>query len=199
MSTNENMRVFLAGASGVIGVQLIPRLVEAGHVVGGMTRSPRKMDLVVDLGAEAILCDVFEREALVRAVREFEPDVILDELTDLPDDVTQIGALAERNARIRTEGTQNLIAAARRSGSPKILGQSVAWQLPDGPDALAVAELERAILAEGGVVLRYGQFYGPGTYNEERQPAEPKVALQRAAERTVAVLGEPTGIVVITD
>ncbi len=106
MSTNENMRVFLAGASGVIGVQLIPRLVEAGHVVGGMTRSPRKMDLVVDLGAEAILCDVFERQALVRAVREFEPDVILDELTDLPDDVTQIGALAERNARIRTEGTQ---------------------------------------------------------------------------------------------
>ncbi len=64
---------------------------------------------------------------------------------------------------------------------------------------MAVAELERAILAEGGVVLRYGQFYGPGTYNEERRPAEPKVALQRAAERTVAVLGEPTGIVVITD
>jgi nucleoside-diphosphate-sugar epimerase len=128
MSTNENMRVFLAGASGVIGVQLIPRLVEAGHVVGGMTRSPSKMDLVVDLSAEAILCDVFEREELVPAVREFEPDVILDELTDLPDDVTQIGALAERNARTRTEGTQNLIAAARRSGSPKILAQSVAWQ-----------------------------------------------------------------------
>ena len=149
MSTNENMRVFLAGASGVIGVQLIPRLVAAGHVVGRMTRSPRKMDLLVDLGAEAILCDVFEREALVLAVREFEPDVILDELTDLPDDVTQIGALAERNARIRTEGTQNLIAAARRSGSPKILGQSVAcscrtglmpwrspsWSAPSSPRA----------------------------------------------------------------
>jgi hypothetical protein len=64
---------------------------------------------------------------------------------------------------------------------------------------LAVAELERAILAAGGVVLRYGQFYGPGTYNEARQPADPKVALQRAAERTAAVLGEPTGIVVVTD
>ena len=106
MSTNEHMRVFLAGASGVIGVQLIPRLVDAGYVVGGMTRSSRKMDLLDDLGAEAILCDVFDREALIQAVRRFEPDVILDELTDLPDDVTQIGALAERNARIRTEGTQ---------------------------------------------------------------------------------------------
>jgi uncharacterized protein YbjT (DUF2867 family) len=199
MPTNENMRIFLAGASGVIGVQLIPLLVEAGHVVGGMTRSPTKVDLLNDLGAEAILCDVFEREELIRTVREFEPDVILDELTDLPDDVTQIGALAERNARIRTDGTQNLIAAARRSGSPKILGQSVAWPLPDGPDALAVAELERAILAEGGVVLRYGQFYGPGTYNEGRLPGEPRVALRRAAECTVAALGEPSGIVVITD
>ena len=199
MPTNENMRIFLAGASGVIGVQLIPLLVEAGHVVGGMTRSPRKMDLLGDLGAEAILCDVFEREELIRTVREFEPDVILDELTDLPDDVTQIGALAERNARIRTDGTHNLIAAARRSGSPKILAQSVAWPLPDGPDALAVAELERAILEVDGVVLRYGQFYGPGTYNEDRLPAEPRVALRRAAERTVAALGEPTGIVVITD
>ena len=165
------MRVFLAGASGVIGQQLIPRLVAAGHVVGGMTRSAGKAELLDDLGAEPILCDVFDREALVRAVRDFEPDVILNELTDLPDDVTQIGALAELNARIRTEGTQNLIEAARRSGSPKILAQSVAWQLPDGPDAVAVAELERAVLAEGGVVLRYGQFYGPGTYNEERLPA----------------------------
>jgi hypothetical protein len=68
-----------------------------------------------------------------------------------------------RGFRIRTEGNQNLIEAAQQSGSPKILAQSVAWRLPDGPDALAVAELERSVLAEGGVVLRYGQFYGPGT------------------------------------
>ena len=63
-----------------------------------------------------------------------------------------------------------MIEAARQSGSPKILAQSVAWQLPDGPDAQAVAELERSVLAEGGVVLRYGQFYGPGTYNEQQPP-----------------------------
>jgi hypothetical protein len=92
-----------------------------------------------------------------------------------------------------------VIEAARRSGSPKILAQSVAWQLPDGPDAQAVAELERSILAEGGVVLRYGRFYGPGTYNEQRQPEEPRVQIDRAAERTVASLGEPPGVVVIVD
>ena len=151
------------------------------------------------LGAEPILCDVFDREALIQAVRDFKPDVMLNELTDLPDDAAQIGALADLNARIRTEGTRNLIEAARRSGSPKILAQSVAWQLPDGPDAQAVAELERSVLAEGGVVLRYGQFYGPGTYNEQQPPEGPRVHIDRAAERTVEALGEPTGIVAIID
>ncbi|MEU4679153.1 NAD-dependent epimerase/dehydratase family protein [Micromonospora sp. NPDC023737] len=193
------MRVFLAGASGVIGRRLIPRLVQAGHVVGGMTRSSEKTELLAQLGAEPILCDVFDRDALIEAVREFEPDVILNELTDLPDEVEKIGDHAELNARIRTEGNQNLIEAARRSGSPKILAQTVAWKLPDGPDARAVAELERVVLAEGGVVLSYGQFYGPGTYNEQQIPAEPRVQIDRAAERTVELLDAPSGVVVITD
>src|SRR4051794_9395350 len=197
--TDRSLRIFLAGASGVLGQRLIPRLIQAGHVVGGMTRSPSKTELLNDLGAEPILCDVFDREALVQAVRTFKPDVILNELTDLPDDVSRISEYADLNARIRTEGNQNLIEAARQSGSVKILAQSVAWQLPDGPDALAVAELERSVLAEGGVVLSYGQFYGPGTYNEQQPPAEPRVHIDRAAERTVQALGEPTGIVVITD
>ncbi len=196
---NDGMRIFLAGASGVIGQRLIPRLVQAGHVVGGLTRSPSKTELLSHLGAEPILCDVFDREALIQAVRDFKPDVMLNELTDLPDDAAQISELADLNARIRTEGTRNLIEAARRSGSPKILAQSVAWQLPDGPDAQAVAELERSVLAEGGVVLRYGQFYGPGTYNEQQPPEEPRVHIDRAAERTVEALGEPTGVVVIID
>ncbi len=192
------MRVFLAGASGVIGQRLIPRLVQAGHVVGGMTRSRGKTEFVTGLGAEAILCDVFDREGLIQAVCDFEPDVVLNELTDLPDDAAKIGELSDRNARIRTEGTRNLIEAAHRCGSPKILAQSIAWQLPDGPDARAVAELERLVLAEGGVVLRYGQFYGPGTYHEQ-PPGEPRVHIDRAAERTVEALGAPTGVVVITD
>jgi nucleoside-diphosphate-sugar epimerase len=156
------------------------------------------MELLRHLGAEPILCDVFDREALIQAVRDFKPDVVLNELTDLPDDAAQISKLADLNARIRTEGTRNLIEAARRSGSPKILAQSVAWQLPDGPDAQAVAELERSVLAEDGVVLRYGMFYGPGTFNEQ-PPEGPRVHIDRAAERTVAALGEPTGVVVIID
>jgi hypothetical protein len=124
---------------------------------------------------------------------------VLNELTDLPDDAARISERADLNARIRIEGTHNVIEAARRSGSPKILAQSVAWQLPEGPDAQAVAELERSILAEGGVVLRYGRFYGPGTYREQRPPEEPRVHIDRAAERTVAALAEPTGVVVIVD
>jgi nucleoside-diphosphate-sugar epimerase len=193
------MRVFLAGASGVLGQRLIPRLVQAGHVVGGMTRSPSKKQLLERLGAQAIVCDVFDKQALIQAVVDFKPDVVLNELTDLPDDVTRIAEHADLNARIRTEGNQNLIAAARQSGSPKILAQSVAWQLPPGPDALAVAELERSVLAEGGVVLSYGQFYGPGTYNPHKQPGEPRVHIDRAAERTLEALSEHTGVVVIVD
>ena len=71
--------------------------------------------------------------------------------------------------------------------------------MPDGPDAQAVAELERSVLAEGGVVLSYGQFYGPGTYHEQQLPEQPRVHIDRAAERTVEALSEPTGVVVIVD
>jgi uncharacterized protein YbjT (DUF2867 family) len=193
------MRVFLAGASGVIGQRLIPLLVHAGHVVGGMTRSSSKTNVLAQLGAEPILCDVFDRDALIQAIRNFKPDVILNELTDLPDEVEKIVDHAALNARIRTEGNQNVIEAARQSGSPKILAQTVAWKLPDGPDARAVAELERSVLAEGGVVLSYGQFYGSGTYNEQKIPAEPRVQIDRAAARTVELLGAASGVVVITD
>jgi hypothetical protein len=164
-----------------------------------MTRSSSKMELLAQLGAEPILCDVFDRDALIQAVRDFNPDVILNELTDLPDEAEKMADHRELNARIRTEGNQNVIEAARQSGSPKILAQTVAWQLPDGPGALAVAELERSVLAEGGVVLSYGQFYGPGTYNEQQIPAEPRVQIDRAADRTVELLDAPSGVVVITD
>ncbi|WP_028936415.1 NAD-dependent epimerase/dehydratase family protein [Pseudonocardia spinosispora] len=193
------MRIFLAGASGVLGQRLTTRLVRAGHIVGGLTRSAGKTELLAELGAEPILCDVFDREALVGAVRAFTPDLLLNELTDLPDDVARIGEFTELNARIRTEGSRNLIEAARQSGAPKVLAQSVAWQLPDGPDARAVAELESSVLAEGGVVLRYGQFYGAGTYNEQQLPEGPRVHIDTAAQRTVAALGEPSGVVLITD
>jgi uncharacterized protein YbjT (DUF2867 family) len=193
------MRIFVAGASGVIGQCLVPRLVQAGYVVGGLTRERSKAELLLQLGAEPIVCDVYDQEALTRAVRDFKPDIVLSELTDLPDDATHISRYAHRNARIRTEGTRNLIEAARCSGSPKILVQSVAWQLPEGPAAQAVVELERSVLIEGGVVLRYGRFYGPGTYHEKEAPEEPRVRIDRAAERTVEALSVSKGIVFIID
>ena len=76
------MRIFLAGASGILGQRLIPLLIQAGHVVGGMTRSASKTELLERLGAEPILADVFDRKALIQVVRDFKPDIILNELTD---------------------------------------------------------------------------------------------------------------------
>ncbi|MHC9042968.1 NAD-dependent epimerase/dehydratase family protein [Microbacterium saperdae] len=192
-------KVFLAGASGVIGQRLIPLLVGAGHTVAGMTRSAAKADRLAELGALPLVVDVFDRDALIAAVVDFAPDIILNELTDLPDDVNTIAEFGDLNARIRTEGNENIIAAARAAGSPKILAQTVAWELPDGPDADAVKQLETSVLAEGGVVLSYGQFYGPGTYNPENIPAEPRVQIDRAAERTVEVLDAAPGIIILTD
>jgi uncharacterized protein YbjT (DUF2867 family) len=95
------MRIFLAGASGVIGQRLLPLLAQAGHVIGGMTRSPTKMELLSHLGAEPILCDVFDREALIQAVCDFKPEFVLNELTDLPDEAARINEHADLNARIR--------------------------------------------------------------------------------------------------
>ncbi|HXH34149.1 MAG TPA: NAD(P)H-binding protein [Plantibacter sp.] len=192
-------KIFLAGASGVIGQRIIPLLIDAGHTVAGMTRSATKADRIAELGAEPVVVDVFDREELIAAVTRFAPDIILNELTDLPDDVNQIAAYGGLNARIRTEGNQNIIDAARAAGHPKILAQTVAWELADGPGARAVKQLETSVLAEGGVVLSYGQFYGPETYNPDALPSEPRVQIDRAAQRTVELLDAPSGTILITD
>lgn len=191
------VRVFLAGASGAIGQRLVPLLVAAGHTVGAMTRSPGKASVLSELGADPIVCDVFDKERLIPAVCDFAPDVILNELTDLPDDAGSIRHYAELNARIRTEGNRNLLEAAGHSGSPKFLAQSVAWQLADAVAARAVADLERSVLAAHGVVLRYGQFYGPGTYYPHEIPPEPRIHIDSAASMTVGALKAAPGVVVI--
>ncbi|MRH28402.1 NAD-dependent epimerase/dehydratase family protein [Microbacterium sp. SYP-A9085] len=193
------MRVFLAGASGVIGSRLIPLLLIDGHTVAGLTRTEAKAAWLAELGAEPVVCDVYDTDALTDAVVRFEPGVVIHELTDLPDDPAKIAAFRERHTRIRIEGTHNLIAAARAASTPRLLAQSVAWPMPDGPGQAAVAELERSVLAYGGVVLRYGQFYGPGTFHPTTPPGKPQVHIQRAAEETAAALHEPSGILVITD
>lgn len=192
------MRIFLAGATGVIGVRLVPLLVDAGHDVAGMTRSPGKAGLLKELGAEPVVCDVFEAEGLLQAVTAFRPGVVMHQLTDLPDDPARIAETTAVNARIRREGTSNLLAAARAAGAPEFIAQSVAWQL-SGEGGASIADHESLVLARGGVVLRYGRFYGPGTYYERNLPEHPRVHVDDAARRTVAALGSEPGIVTIAD
>jgi nucleoside-diphosphate-sugar epimerase len=191
-------RVFVAGASGVIGIRLVPILVADGHVVAGMTRTPAKADALRALGAEPVICDVFDAAQLERVVHEFAPDVLVHELTDLPDDATLIRERVAANARIRREGTANLIAAARSARVKRFLAQSIAWDIP-GEAGAAKRDLERMVLDLGGVVLRYGQLYGPGTYFETAVPDPPRIHIDEAAKRTAALLQAPTGIVTLTE
>lgn len=182
----------------MIGVRLVPLLVQAGHVVAGMTRSAARVPMLTALGAEPVVCDVYDAHALTRAVAAFSPDILLHQLTDLPDDSRLIREHAGANARIRREGTQNLIAAARAAGATHLLAQSVAWDLP-GDAGAATADLERAVLAFGGVVLRYGQFYGEGTYHADARPDPPRIQIDEAARRTLELLHHPSGILIVAD
>ncbi len=192
------MRIFVAGASGVIGVRIVPLLVDLGHEVAGMTRSPGKSALVSELGAQPVVCDVFDLAALTEALQAFRPEAVVHQLTALPDDVSRISEFAAANNRIRREGTSNLIAASSAAGSSRFVAQSVAWSIP-GEGGAATADLERSVLAIGGVVVRYGQLYGPGTYYEADVPDPPRIQVDEAARRTVPLLEAPSGVVVIAE
>jgi hypothetical protein len=115
----------------------------------------------------------------------------MHQLTDLPDEEASIAG-SNANARMRREGTRNLLAAARAARAARFLAQSVAWD-PPGEGADAKADLERLTLEAGGVVLRYGRFYGPGTYHDE-PPAPPRIQIDEAARRTVELLDVPSGV-----
>lgn len=192
------MRVFLAGASGAIGRQLVPLLLAAGHEVAGTTRSEAKAEMLRELGAEPVVVDVFDAEALREAVTVFSPELVMHQLTDLPADPREISKKAADNARVRTEGTRNLVAAAQAAAAPRFLAQSIAWRLP-GEGHAAVDKHEVMVLDIGGVVLRYGRFYGPGTYHEEDRPEPPYVHVAEAARRTVELLEAPSGVVEIVE
>lgn len=192
------MRIFFAGSSGVIGTRLVPLLVGAGHFVAGMTRSPAKVEALEALGAEPIVCDVYDSEALAAAVAAFKPDAVLDQLTDLPDDVSQLERLAGRNDRMWGAGTRSLLAAAESAGARRTFVQSLAWEL-EGARSVILREHERMVLDAGGVVIRYGQLYGPGTYYETELPPAPRIEVGEAARRTVPVLSVPAGIVELVE
>ena len=191
------MRIFLAGASGVLGVRLVPLLVANGHVVAGMTRSPEKAQRLRALGAEPVVCDVYDVAALRDGVTAFRPELVMHQLTDLPDDEADLANAGDANARMRREGTRILLSAAEGAGAPRFLAQSVAWKLT-GAGGAAKEELERAVLGLGGVVLRYGRFYGSGTYHAG-PPDPPRIQIDEAARRTAALLGARTGIVEVVE
>lgn len=175
--------VFLAGASGVIGVPLCKLLLKAGYQVYGTTRSPVKAEMLEELGVKPVIIDVFDAAGLEQAMLEIKPEIVLHQLTDLPDGLKEdeMEAALVRNARIRDEGTRNLLAAAEKAGVKKVVAQSIGFvyapsetahtetsplldfnQPPYGETAKAVHSLEQQVLNGNfiGVVLRNGWFYG---------------------------------------
>lgn len=191
------MRIFIAGASGVIGIRLTPLLVGMGHTVAGMTRSPGKADTLRGLGAEPIVCDVYDADHLTEAVMAFRPEAVIHQLTDLPDALADVPAGADANNRIRTEGTRNLIVAAEAAGANRFVAQSIAWR-PRGRGDV-IDRHERQVLDFGGVVAQYGQLYGPGTYYERELPEHPRIHVDDAARATPPLLAAASGIVTIVD
>lgn len=206
-----NHRIFLAGATGAIGQRLVPLLRTAGHHVAGTTRFEAKAATLRALGAEPIVVDVFDADALKQAVLAAKPDIVIHQLTDLPpglDPAKMVDALV-RNARIRDEGTRNLLQAALAAGARRMIAQSIAWIYAPGTtphlesDPLnaeadgsynvsiaGVVALETQTLQSpplDGIVLRYGQLYGPGTGRDAPQGTAP-VHVDAAAQAALLAI-----------
>lgn len=196
------MRVFVAGASGVIGRVLVPMIVADGHDVVGTTRSEARAAQIADQGATPALVDVLDAAALTRAVGAAQPELVIHQLTDLAGGFGPEQLRA--NARLRDIGTANLVRAAVRAGARRLVAQSGAWlyapgpgerretepllspaDAPDDPTLPGVLALEHQVLEAplDGVVLRYGYLYGPGTpsASPSRTPSVHVVAAARAA------------------
>jgi nucleoside-diphosphate-sugar epimerase len=211
-------RIFLAGATGAIGRRLAPLLRSAGHHVTGSTRSSAKAGHLRALGVEPVVVDVFDADALLEAVEAAKPDVVIHQLTDLPPRLEPelMAAALPRNARIRDEGTRNLVRAAKVAGARRLIAQSIAWIYAPGPiphsenDPLktepdgtynvtiaGVVALERQTLQSpplAGIVLRYGQLYGPGASKESRHGDVPLHVDAAAYAALLAIDRGPPGI-----
>jgi 2-alkyl-3-oxoalkanoate reductase len=211
------MKVFVAGATGALGVQLVPQLVAKGHEVVGMTRSASKQEQVRNLGARPVVADALDPDAVAQAVAAAEPEVIVHQLTALSGkfDLRHMDRFFATTNRLRTEGTDHLLAAGRAVGARRFVAQSYAgWpaERTDGPvknetapfDPLpaekmratldAIRYLEETVTGADwieGVVLRYGGFYGPGT----SLSADPRADMTSAVrKRQFPVVGDGGGI-----
>jgi len=208
------VKVFLAGGSGVIGRRLIPQLLAAGHQVAATTRSTAKGSMIQSLGAIPVVVDALDAPALSKALTDFRPEAVMNQLTDLPQryNPRKLGPYYERTSRLRVEATRTLLAAAKEAGARRFLYQSLAFMyVPAGPSALAedaklalnapepfggavraTVDGERLALSDdgiAGVALRYGQLYGPGTYFDH----EGDFAHQ-ARRRMLPIVGSGGGI-----
>jgi nucleoside-diphosphate-sugar epimerase len=206
------MRVLTAGATGTIGRPLIGALRDRGHVVFALARSPNSAREVATLGAEAVIADVLDAIAVKAAIMRAKPDAVINELTSLPRHYTaaEMAAAAERDRQVRIEGNRNLLAALTEVGVRRYLVQSSAyWYAPapgladeDQPFAFAAspavaagtrrnAELEQTAAAAGVgfVALRYGFFYGPGTWFDSAGDMGGQVRRQQ-----VPVIGDGQGV-----
>ena len=174
-------RIFLAGATGAIGRRLLPLLLGAGCEVTGTTRRPEKAAALAALGVRPVVVDIFDGEALTRALAETTPDVLIHQLTDLPQaiDPATLPEALRRNARLRSVGTPILMRAAQAAGVRRAVVQSICFVYRAGPmpyaesaplESPSVSEHEAAALGTPGVdgiVLRYGRLWGPGTWAEK--------------------------------
>ncbi len=208
--------IFVAGAGGAIGRRLVALLKLQGCRVVGTTRSPEKTNAVRTLGAEPVVVDVFDADALLAAVVRARPAVIIHQLTDLPPglDPARMPEALLRNARLREEGTRNLVAAALTAGVSRFIAQSIAFAYAPGPlphkesdplnianegvqgvSARAVASLEQQVLGADfeSVILRYGRFYGPGTGSDGKGRRAP-VHVDAAAKAAQLAIGAGSGV-----
>jgi nucleoside-diphosphate-sugar epimerase len=208
------MRVFLAGATGVIGRRLAPLLIAEGHELTGMTRSSQRAETLRAMGVQPIIADALDERAVTEAVGRARPDAVVHQLTSLPRriDPRRIERDFELNDRLRSEGTRILVRAAQAAGASRVVAQSIAFVYAPGPagtvhresdpllagadapkafarSADAIAQLELAVLAADGVVLRYGYFYGPGSaFSRSGSMAED------LARRRMPVVGDGAGV-----
>jgi nucleoside-diphosphate-sugar epimerase len=211
------MRIFLAGATGVIGRRLALLLCEAGHRVTGTTRNPAKASWLQAAGVEPAVLDVFDAEAVARAVAEARPEVVIHQLTDLPNAPGTPGYAAgqEANRRLRIEGTRNLVRAAAMAGATRVIAQSICFAYAPGEGVRAeedpldvsaepprqltvqgIVALEREVLQTKGivgVVLRYGYLYGPGTWYDA-PPRPPSVHVDAAAHAALLAVDKGSGV-----
>ena len=192
------MRIFLAGATGLIGIRLLRLMLAEGHVIAAMTRTSQKVDGLRAHGVSPVLCDVFDARSLAAAIKDFQPDLVVHQMTDLPDEIEKLSEFLPRNDRVRSEGTRNLLMAAEAARASGFLAQSIAWRTGPGTGPVLDAH-ENKVISWGGTVLRYGLFFGPGTFFENDPPAAPRIHIDDAARRTMPFLAGPRGIFTITD